>query len=98
MAVTVTGRRPRSLERIGRARSAGRPLGSAAREEQAITEFGALLGAHPFDASLPGVAYPEVADHSLALDAYDRAKDAPAGEVRGVLAEGRAAPARLDAG
>ncbi|MGQ4425136.1 hypothetical protein ACN6LL_007841, partial [Streptomyces violaceoruber] len=82
MAVTVTGRRPRSLERIGRARSAGRPLGSAAREEQAITEFGALLGAHPFDASLPGVAYPEVADHSLALDAYDRAKDAPAGEVR----------------
>ncbi|MEU8812518.1 hypothetical protein ACN6K5_007705 [Streptomyces violaceoruber] len=69
----------------------------SAREEQAITEFGALLSAHPFDASLPGVAYPEVADHSLALDAYDRAKDAPAGEVRGILAEGRAALARLDA-
>ncbi|MER7051929.1 hypothetical protein [Streptomyces sp. NPDC000351] len=76
------------------------PVSSAprsAREEQAITEFGALLSAHPFDASLPGVAYPEVADHSLALDAYDRAKDAAAGEVRGILAEGRAALARLDA-
>ncbi|MDG9727621.1 hypothetical protein [Streptomyces sp. DH41] len=76
------------------------PVSSAprsAREEQATTEFCALLSAHPFDASLPGVAYPEVADHSLALDAYDRAKDASAGEVRGILAEGRAALARLDA-
>lgn len=67
------------------------------QEERAITEFGELLTAHPFDASLPGVEYVEVADHSLALDAYDRAKAAAAGDVLGILAEGRAALARLDA-
>lgn len=64
--------------------------------ERGITEFGALLAAHPFSAALPGVAYEEVADHSFALDAYERAKVAPVEEVPRILAEGRAALARLD--
>ncbi|MFJ1591819.1 hypothetical protein ACIOD0_16440 [Kitasatospora albolonga] len=66
-------------------------------EERAITEFGELLAHHPFDASLPVTEYVERADHSLALTAYEQARAARPGEVLGILAEGRTAPARLDA-
>lgn len=67
------------------------------QEERAITEFGELLAVHPFSPTLPGVDYVQVADHSLALDAYERAKVASAGEVLDTLAEGKVALARLDA-
>ncbi|MEU3069744.1 hypothetical protein ABZ712_22955 [Streptomyces sp. NPDC006906] len=79
---TGTGR---PEHRTGRQRPGGpaghtAPPGPRARsqqEERAITEFGELLAAHPFTPTLPGVDYVQVADHSLALDAYERAKAAP---------------------
>lgn len=85
-----------------RARAAERHARDAEAREQsrqsAITEFGALLAAHPFVPGAPGVTYRELADHTMALDAYERAKHAPAQDVERILAEGRAALARLDAG
>ncbi|WGP11852.1 hypothetical protein [Streptomyces sp. SH5] len=78
-------------------RSSPPPLPRSKQEERAITEFGELLAVHPFSPTLPGVDYVQVADHSLALDAYERAKRAPAGEVFDILAEGKAALAQLDA-
>ncbi|WP_435297772.1 hypothetical protein [Streptomyces sp. YPW6] len=99
---TGTGR---PEHRTGRQRPGGpaghpAPPGPRARsqqEERAITEFGELLAAHPFAPTLPGVDYVQVADHSLALDAYERAKAAPGGDVLRVIAEGRTALAQLDA-
>ncbi|ESU51097.1 hypothetical protein P376_0926 [Streptomyces sp. HCCB10043] len=99
---TGTGR---PEHRTGRQRPGGpaghtAPPGPRARsqqEERAITEFGELLAAHPFTPTLPGVDYVQVADHSLALDAYERAKAAPGGDVLRVIAEGRTALAQLDA-
>ncbi|MEU3252148.1 hypothetical protein [Streptomyces sp. NPDC006997] len=89
----TTGRPVRTVERA----AAGDPERRARAAERAITEFGALLSAHPFQPGAVGVTYPELADHSLALDAYERAKSAPVAEVPGILAEGRAALGRLDA-
>ncbi|WP_411080001.1 hypothetical protein [Streptomyces sp. cmx-18-6] len=79
--------------------AASRPARSprSAEEEEAITEFGELLQAHPFDATLPGVDYVQRADYSQALNAYNRAKAAHRGDVLDVLAEGRTALGRLDA-
>lgn len=72
------------------------PEQEARDAEQAVTEFGALLSVHPFTPGVPGVTYQQLADHSLALDAYERAKRAVAADVPGILAEGRAALERLD--
>ncbi|WP_445524353.1 hypothetical protein [Streptomyces cyslabdanicus] len=72
------------------------PERQARDAERAVTEFGALLSAHPFSPGAAGVTYGELADYSLALDAYERAKSAPAADVPGILADGRAALEQLD--
>ncbi|WP_239086119.1 hypothetical protein [Streptomyces parvus] len=99
-----TQRHAHSPDRVGRPvppdpRSSPPPLPRprSKREERAITEFGELLAVHPFSPTQPGVDYVQVADHSLALDAYERAKRASEGEVFDILAEGKVALAQLDA-
>ncbi|WP_129840951.1 hypothetical protein [Streptomyces sp. RFCAC02] len=72
------------------------PERQARNAERAITEFGALLSVHPFTPGDLGTTYRHLADHSLALDAYERAKSAPPADVPGILAEGRVALERLD--
>ncbi|MCX3058324.1 hypothetical protein [Streptomyces beihaiensis] len=72
------------------------PERRAREAERAVTEFGALLCVHPFAPGDPDATYQQLADHFLALDAYERAKSAPAADVPAILAEGRAALERLD--
>jgi hypothetical protein len=107
MVARTAYRRHHSVAKSAQKRRAEKPVRVAAERardpaqqardaEQAVTEFGALLSVHPFTPGAPGVTYQQLADHSLALDAYERAKSAPAADVPGILAEGRAALGRLD--
>ena len=73
------------------------------RLEESITSFGEELEGLRFDPKGPKATEAMVADYRAALDAYDKAKNVPAGQknreakVAAALGKGRAALIRLDA-
>lgn len=82
------------------ARPAGAGRGGGARVDEAVTTFGEELENLAFDPAAPSVTAPMIADYQAALDAYEQAKLAPAGDepqVARALDRGRAALVRLSA-